>query len=141
MGCSQYRVCRFVQLVGHHFHNGDHSANLSSALTTSPQDTLKRHIFTADVGVQTESSTTSSHIGSQIAYEDAPLEESEEDEARSLPASDLAAVLKWSKDISRNIHLFAGPWLFSFFWLFLTASKALQRLTEIAIGESANRPT
>ncbi|KAI0320977.1 histidine kinase [Amylostereum chailletii] len=98
-------------------------ATLSSALTTSPQDTLKRHIFTSDVGVQTESNVIGSHIQPRTAYEDAPPQDNEEDEARSLPASDLAAVLKWSKDISKNIHLFA----------------ALQRLTEIAIETSGGQ--
>lgn len=32
----------------------------------------------------------------------------EEDELTNLPASALASVLKWSKDIAADIHLFSG---------------------------------
>jgi hypothetical protein len=73
-------------------------------------DSLKRHIFSSDVGVQTETTTVNAQTPpkSAFAYVDGKSEESDEDEARNLPAADLAAVLKWSKDISRHIQLFSG---------------------------------
>ncbi|TFY83386.1 hypothetical protein EWM64_g624 [Hericium alpestre] len=101
-------------------------ASLSPAQSSHPQETLKRHIFSTDVGVQTENSVMmgiSVHPAQPMAYyasEEEKPDESEEDEMTSLPASDLASVLKWSKEIATDIHLYS----------------ALQRLTEIATETS-----
>ncbi|KAI0028278.1 histidine kinase [Vararia minispora EC-137] len=96
--------------------------HLSTSLLSRSQESLKRHIFSSDVGVQTESTVlgVQTQPKSLFAYEDVKPEEVEEDEAKNLPAADLAAVLKWSKDISRHIQLFS----------------TLQRLTEIAVEAS-----
>lgn len=91
---------------------------LSSRLDTRAHFALKRHLFSADVAVQTDGVVmTSSSPRSPGVYEH-KAEQTEEDEISSLTASDLASILKWSKEISSDINL----------------PMALQRLTEIATG-------
>ncbi|OSX67898.1 hypothetical protein POSPLADRAFT_1043081 [Postia placenta MAD-698-R-SB12] len=91
---------------------------LSSRLDTRAHFALKRHIFSADVAVQTDGVVmTSSSPRSPGVYE-RKAEQTEEDEISSLTAPDLASILKWSKEISSDINL----------------PMALQRLTEIATG-------
>ncbi|KAI0005369.1 hypothetical protein BJV74DRAFT_875326 [Russula compacta] len=58
--------------------------------------------------------------GHKTMHEDPGADITEEEAVTSLPASALASVLKWSKDIAADIHLFS----------------ALQRLTEIAFETS-----
>ena len=79
---------------------------------------LKRHIFSADVAVQTDSVVIASHQSFNGSFERTSLDASEEEQISSLTAADLASILKWSKEISGDINL----------------SMALQRLTEIATG-------
>ncbi|KAI3615522.1 histidine kinase [Moniliophthora roreri] len=95
--------------------------HLNSVLGTGSQYTLKRPIFTSDVAVQTES--TMVHVGAS-RYDSSKMDTGEEQET-SLQASHLAAILKWSKDISSDINL----------------SSALQRLTEIATETSGSQNT
>jgi hypothetical protein len=59
-----------------------------------------------------------------------------DDQESTLSASDLASILKWSKDISSDINLASGEWVAL---IVITDSlpkvfSALQRLTEIATG-------
>ncbi|VDC01932.1 unnamed protein product [Peniophora sp. CBMAI 1063] len=95
-------------------------ARFSSIICAKPQELLKRHIFTADVGIQTDNSVSGIQADAGLSYEDVEPLRSEEDEVRALSAPQLAAVLRWSKEISRHIQLFS----------------ALQRLTEIAVEAS-----
>ncbi|KAI0294831.1 histidine kinase [Russula brevipes] len=79
----------------------------------------KKNTITMDVGVQTDSIMVGIN-GHKTMHEDAGADHAEEEAVTSLPASALASVLKWSKDIAADIHLFS----------------ALQRLTEIAVETS-----
>ena len=79
---------------------------------------LKRHIFSADVAVQTDSVVIAAQPPLQGPFERTSLDASEEEQISTLTAADLASILKWSKEISGDINL----------------SMALQRLTEIATG-------
>lgn len=98
---------------------------LSSRLDTRAHFALKRHLFSADVAVQTDGVVmTSSSPRSPGVYEH-KAEQTEEDEISSLTASDLASILKWSKEISSDINL----------------PMALQRLTEIATENSGSQYT
>jgi hypothetical protein len=60
-----------------------------------------------DVGVQTDSVMVGIN-GHKTMHEDAAADITEEEAVTSLPASALASVLKWSKDIAADIHLFSG---------------------------------
>jgi GAF domain-containing protein len=102
-----------------------------------PQESLMRQIFTSDVGVQTDANPLSSGAQMRVTYEDTKMEENEDEEAKSLPATELASVLKWSKEISRHMQLLPGRyfWFYSR-WCSHLAWKALQRLTEIAAETS-----
>ncbi|EGO02766.1 hypothetical protein SERLA73DRAFT_150394 [Serpula lacrymans var. lacrymans S7.3] len=78
------------------------------------------------VAIQTDTVLASFSGHPPTLYGSAPkLETSEEQEISSLSASDLASILKWSKDISSDINL----------------SSALQRLTEIATEASRSQNT
>ncbi|OBZ79765.1 Peroxide stress-activated histidine kinase mak2 [Grifola frondosa] len=100
--------------------------HLSSLLESRSQPTsLKRHVFAADVAVQTDSVLMSTQPRLQGPFERPKVDSSEEDEISSLTAADLASVLKWSKEISGDINL----------------SMALQRLTEIATETSGSQNT
>lgn len=95
------------------------SNNLSSRLDNRSQLSLKRHIFSSEVAVQTDSVIVStSH--SPDNYHRSKSGSTEEDQISSLTAADLGSILKWSKEISSDINL----------------SLALQKLTEIATGTS-----
>ena len=99
-------------------HTG-YSNYLSSLLETRSQPVpLKRHIFSADVAVQTDSVVIAAQPSLNGSYERTSLEATEEEQISTLTAADLASILKWSKEISGDINL----------------SMALQRLTEIATG-------
>ena len=102
------------------------STYLSSLLETRSQPLpLKRHIFSADVAVQTDSVVIASQPALQGPYERTSLDASEEEQISTLTAADLASILKWSKEISGDINL----------------SMALQRLTEIATEISVSQNT
>jgi len=60
-----------------------------------------------DVGVQTDSVMIGIN-GQKTMNEDPGTDITEEEAVTSLPASALASVLKWSKDIAADIHLFSG---------------------------------
>ncbi|KAI0271645.1 histidine kinase [Gloeopeniophorella convolvens] len=92
-------------------------ACLSAGVSPQPPSFTKRHTVTMDVGVQTDSIMINGH---RTIYDDIRSDFTEEAAVTSLPASALASVLKWSKDIAADIHLFS----------------ALQRLTEIATETS-----
>ncbi|KAI0666240.1 histidine kinase [Trametes maxima] len=99
---------------------------LSSLLETRSQPTpLKRHIFSADVAVQTDSVVIAAQPSLQGGFERTSLEASEEEQISTLTAADLASILKWSKEISGDINL----------------SMALQRLTEISTEVSGSQNT
>ncbi|EPS99596.1 hypothetical protein FOMPIDRAFT_1147208 [Fomitopsis schrenkii] len=97
---------------------------LSSCVDSRAQYALKRHAFTSDVAVQTDSAIITSDVHSPGTYE-RKMHYAEEDDLSSMNASDLASVLKWSKDISSDINL----------------PMALQRLTEIATENSGSQYT
>jgi hypothetical protein len=60
-----------------------------------------------DVGVQTDSVMVGIN-GHKTMHDDVGTNIAEEEAVTSLPASALASVLKWSKDIAADIHLFSG---------------------------------
>ncbi|GLB36534.1 putative GAF domain containing protein [Lyophyllum shimeji] len=85
---------------------------------------LKRSLFTSDAAVQTE------YLAQAVVEESSHLYDSHkmdthDDQESTLSASDLASILKWSKDISSDINL----------------SSALQRLTEIVTETSGSLNT
>ena len=91
---------------------------------------LKRHIFASDVAVQTDAVIVSSN-STGTSDEDSfmqgtSLGSTEEDLVTKLSSADLASILRWSKEISRDINL----------------SLALQTLTEIVTGgyRDSSRP-
>lgn len=92
------------------------------------QFALKRHTFSASAGVQTDpvviSSSTPLSSEVDLFPQTAKTSPTDEDIINKLTADDLASILKWSREISKDINL----------------SVALQRLTEIVTGEhmSAN---
>ncbi|PBL00451.1 histidine kinase [Armillaria gallica] len=94
---------------------------LNTVVGSRPQYPLKRPIFMTDVAVQTESATVDDP---NFPYGQTNTTMSDEQES-TLSASDLASILKWSKDISSDINL----------------SSALQRLTEIATETSGSQNT
>ncbi|CDO70926.1 hypothetical protein BN946_scf184829.g34 [Trametes cinnabarina] len=99
---------------------------LSSLLETRSQPApLKRHIFSADVAVQTDNVVIASQPAIPGPFERTSLEASEEEQISTLTAADLASILKWSKEISGDINL----------------SMALQRLTEISTEVSGSQST
>ncbi|KAL0950689.1 hypothetical protein HGRIS_007467 [Hohenbuehelia grisea] len=97
--------------------------HLNSVIGSRSQQPLKRPIFTSDVAIQTEGVMVGLNHP-QMMYGPQRLDSSD-DEELSLSASDLASILKWSKDISSDINL----------------SSALQRLTEIATETSGAQNT
>ncbi|KAN0121467.1 histidine kinase [Russula decolorans] len=66
----------------------------------------KRNTVTMDVGVQTDSVMVGIN-GHKTMHEYVGGDITEEEAVTSLPASALASVLKWSKDIAADIHLFS----------------------------------
>ena len=99
------------------------STYLSSLLETRAHPPpLRRHIFSADVAVQTDSviAPASPPAGDDDLFvQSARPAQTDEDVINKLTSADLASILRWSKEISRDINL----------------SLALQTLTEIATGE------
>ena len=75
--------------------------------------------------------------GHKTIHDDLGTDITEEDSLTSLPVSALASVLKWSKDIAADIHLFSGISVVHCQSVagFTYRSLALQRLTEIATGQ------
>ncbi len=78
---------------------------MTSITGTKPQQSLKRSLFTVDIGIQTEVPTSGVADSEQWGVNKADLHE---DQESSLSASDLASILKWSKDISSDINLSSG---------------------------------
>ncbi|TRM62878.1 histidine kinase [Schizophyllum amplum] len=99
--------------------------HLTSISSFSSQYSMKRSIFTASVAVQTESVVIGHGSHSQPIYGPPTQMDTGEDYAANLSAGDLAAILQWSKDLSRDINL----------------SSALQRLTEISTETSGSLNT
>ncbi|TFK57700.1 histidine kinase [Heliocybe sulcata] len=94
---------------------------LSSTVGTKISAPPKRNVFTADVAVQTDNIMIGYNNQAAVSiYEPIKEDPSEDDDMTTLSASDLASILKWSKEISSDINLTA----------------ALQRLTEIATDAS-----
>jgi hypothetical protein len=67
---------------------------------------MKRPIFSSDTAVQTEK--IGAGIGSQVQVLQSNKMAIHEDQESTLSASDLASILKWSKDISSDINLASG---------------------------------
>jgi hypothetical protein len=61
-------------------------------------------VFSSDVSVQTETVAITFHSPTRIDHELNHID----DQESALTAADLAAILKWSKDISSDINLSAG---------------------------------
>ena len=95
-----------------------------------------------DVGVQTDGVMVGIN-GHKTMHDDAGTDIAEEEAVTNLPASALASVLKWSKDIAADIHLFSGMQaIHHYSWRISRINfLALQRLTEIAIGEFVTHRT
>ena len=112
--------------------NRHYLTSMSGARSRYP---LKRPVFSSDVSVQTETVSISFHSptrieGNKLGHLD--------DQESALTAADLAAILKWSKDISSDINLSAGNRFLimkrDFFIGIKISPTALKRLTEIATG-------
>jgi hypothetical protein len=91
-----------------------YSFNSASLFAESNVELLsfpKRNIVTVDVGVQTDSVMVGIN-GHKTLHDDTGSDIAEEEAVTSLPASALASVLKWSKDIAADIHLFSGTQAF-----------------------------
>jgi hypothetical protein len=78
---------------------------MSNIVGTKPQKSLKRSLFTADVGTQTEVP-----VGdiAGLSQEQASRAVPRESKKLDLDASDLGSILKWSTDIASDINLFFG---------------------------------
>ncbi|THU88468.1 hypothetical protein K435DRAFT_830560 [Dendrothele bispora CBS 962.96] len=114
--------------------------HLNSIIGTRSQYPLKRHIFTSDVAVQTESVMMPSNQELSL-YDNTKIDTGDEQET-TLRASHLAAILKWSKDISSDINLSSGTKLsFQLSAQVTNDCPALQRLTEIATETSGSQNT
>lgn len=101
---------------------------LSFSIGSRPRYPLKRPIFCSDVAVQTEQiGTVILGYNEELPHQDeSAVRDAREDPSLSaLTASNLAAVLSWSKEIASDIHL----------------SSALQKLTEIATETSGSQHT
>lgn len=83
---------------------------------------LKRNIFSAEAGVQTDETQDNEVVGPEATEEPSMRHrvKTEDNEASMLTAANLADVLKWSQSISSDINL----------------TSSLQRLTEIATEHS-----
>ncbi|KAI0809255.1 histidine kinase [Irpex lacteus] len=104
----------------------DHLSSLVAERTSLP---FKRHIFSQDVAVQTDAvhvSSNSTGTSEEDSYmQGNPSASTDEDLVTQLTSSDLASILRWSKEISRDINL----------------SLALQTLTEIVTENSGSQST
>jgi hypothetical protein len=81
---------------------------------TRSRYTLKRPIFALDVAVQTENTTETFKSETQPVRRHTQMNFNEEQEIAPLSASNLASILKWSKDISSDINLSSGEVYFAF---------------------------
>ena len=84
-----------------------HRASLYSEPNAQLLNFSKKNTVTMDVGCQTDSVMVGIN-GQKTMHEDTGADTAEEDAATSLPASALASILKWSKDIAADIHLYSG---------------------------------
>jgi len=73
------------------------------------QNPLKKPIFSSDVAVQTEAMAISFDSASYVNDKT----DVHDDQESTLSATDLASILKWSKDISSDINLSSG-WMTQF---------------------------
>ena len=69
----------------------------------------KRPIFSSDAAVQTEN--VSMGVSTRALVDGRSKMDTHEDQESTLSASDLASILKWSKDISSDINLASGEWV------------------------------
>ncbi|KAG5723159.1 Peroxide stress-activated histidine kinase mak2 [Termitomyces sp. T112] len=97
-------------------------AHLNSSPNTRSQRSLRRPVLLTEVGIQTSIDLQTSIAPAQVNQVLKPDAKGHED---TLNADDLAAILRWSKDISSDINL----------------SSALQRLTEIVTETSGSLNT
>ncbi|PFH54726.1 hypothetical protein AMATHDRAFT_268 [Amanita thiersii Skay4041] len=93
---------------------------LSSLIGHQSPLLLKRPLFSSDVAIQTDRNAEE-----EVTTRASTSRVDPQDQESTLSASDLASILKWSKDISCDINL----------------SSALQRLTEIATETSGSQNT
>ncbi|KAI0090021.1 histidine kinase [Irpex rosettiformis] len=104
----------------------NHLSSLVAERTSLP---FKRHIFASDVAVQTDAvvvTSSSTGTGDEDSFMQGNSSASTEEElVTQLSSSDLASILRWSKEISRDINL----------------SLALQTLTEIVTENSGSQST
>ena len=85
-----------------------HRASLfSDPSAPQPLNFIKKNAVTMDVGIQTDRIMVGIN-GQKTMHEDTGADITEEEAVTCLPASALASVLKWSKDIATDIHLYSG---------------------------------
>ena len=99
---SVRRLSSFLVLTMY-FDRASLFAGSNSQLLNSP----KKSNVTIGVGVQTDTVMVGIN-GHRTIHDDLGSDITEEDAVTNLPASALASVLKWSKDIAADIHLFSG---------------------------------
>lgn len=87
--------------------NNLHRASLYSEPNAQLLNFSKKNTITMDIGVQTDSIMVGIN-GQKTMHEDTGADIAEEEAVTSLPASALASILKWSKDIAGDIHLYSG---------------------------------
>lgn len=92
-------------IKGHPGYTNILDRNYLNASGPQSQHALKRAIFASDVAVQTEAVVLNPSVP---ATSNVLRVESSDDQESSLSASDLASILKWSKDISSDINLSSG---------------------------------
>lgn len=109
---------------------------LSSMVGMRSQYPLKRPIFSSDVAVQTESTAIETYQAQAEVFVPPKQDNPEEPGNIPLTASDLASILRWSKDISSDMSLSSGITIYLAFHNFICLiCVALQRLTEIVTGK------
>ena len=97
----------FISTIQEYLSYNLHRASLYSEPNAQLLNFSKKNTITMDVGVQTESIMVGIN-GQKTMHEDTGTDITEEDAVTNLPASALASVLKWSKDIAADIHLYSG---------------------------------
>ncbi|KAG5350226.1 hypothetical protein C0989_012045 [Termitomyces sp. Mn162] len=80
-------------------------AHLNSSPNTRSQRSLRRPVLLTEVGIQTSIDLQTSIAPAQVHQVLKPDAKGHED---TLNADDLAAILRWSKDISSDINLSSG---------------------------------
>jgi hypothetical protein len=78
---------------------------MTSIIGIKPQQSLKRSLFTADIGTQTEVP-----VGdiAGLSQEQTSRTIPRDSKKLDLDASDLGSILKWSTDVASDINLFFG---------------------------------